>query len=74
MTSAEQQRLNFYSKYNRVREKQDIDSLYALIDAELDRSEPLLLTLSRTIESQEEQPKLIQKKQEVTVVASIREQ
>ena len=51
MTSAESQRLNFYSKYNRVREKQDIDSLYALIDAEMDRSETLMLTLSRAIES-----------------------
>jgi hypothetical protein len=74
MTSAEQQRLNFYSKYNRVRDKQDIDSLYALIDAELDRTEPLLLALSRNIENHEEQPKQIEKKQEVAVVASLREQ
>lgn len=37
MTSAEE-KLNFYSKYNRVREKQDIDSLYALIDADIEPS------------------------------------
>lgn len=32
MTTPDDVKLNFYSKYNRVRDKQDIDSLYALID------------------------------------------
>jgi hypothetical protein len=32
MADEEEDRLNFYSKYNRVKGKQDIDTLYSLID------------------------------------------
>jgi hypothetical protein len=46
MSSSESDKLNFYSKYNRVRERQDIDSLYALIDTDIDRFENIILTLN----------------------------
>ena len=32
MAEEEEDRLNFYSKYNRANGKQDINSLYSLID------------------------------------------
>jgi hypothetical protein len=32
MTDEEDDRLNFYSKYNRVKDRQEIDTLYSLID------------------------------------------
>lgn len=32
MTDEEEDRLNFYSKYNRAKGRQDIDTLYTLID------------------------------------------
>ena len=47
MSSSETERLNFYSKYNRVRDKQDIDSLYALINTELDHALVFTLASSR---------------------------
>jgi hypothetical protein len=47
MSSSETERLNFYSKYNRVRERQDIDSLYALIDTGIDQALVFTLASSR---------------------------
>lgn len=32
MADEEEDRLNFYSKYNRVKDRQEIDTLYTLID------------------------------------------
>jgi hypothetical protein len=47
MSSSETERLNFYSKYNRVRDRQDIDSLYALINTGLDQALVFTLASSR---------------------------
>lgn len=80
MASFDNDRLNFYSKYNRVREKQDIESLYALIDDDVEPTDNLVLTLnaSRTLELPEESPiktQLFDKpRKEVSIIPSLREQ
>ena len=61
MTTSEEGKLNFYSKYNRVQDKQDIDSLYALIDdtdLHISHFEQMIFTLncSRASDSEDGSP------------------
>lgn len=80
MTSSEADKLNFYSKYNRVREKQDIESLYALIQTDIDRNDMLTLTLncSRAADTPDDSPirhyQQEKPRKEVSIIPSLQEQ